>query len=115
MITTGSPLASFFATCGSDPIEEVSPLGGRHGTRLKMSLADLAACFALSIALSVRLFCGASAGTGAAEPGAAAVGAARADCARAQCSATGMRSRSAESKTVRPARRQRDNVINQKS
>src|SRR5271169_5922579 len=55
MISTGSPAASLPATCGSDPIDLGAPFGGRHGTRLKMSLADLATCFIFSIALSVRL------------------------------------------------------------
>src|SRR5258708_14999847 len=58
MITTGSPAASLFATCGSDPIDLAPPFGGRHGTRLKMSPADFATCFTFSIALVARLFCG---------------------------------------------------------
>src|SRR5271169_1211301 len=59
MISTGSPAASLPATCGSDPIDLGAPFGGRHGTRLKMSLADFATCLTFSIALSVRLFgCG---------------------------------------------------------
>ena len=56
MITTGSPEASLPATCGSDPIDLAPPFGGRHGTRLKMSPADFATCFTLSIALAVKLF-----------------------------------------------------------
>jgi len=48
------------ATCGSDPIDLALPFDGRHGTRLKMSLADFATSFTLSIALLVRLFCGAA-------------------------------------------------------
>ena len=57
MITTGSPAASLLATCGSDPIDLAPPFGGRQGTRLKMSPADFATSFTLSIALPVRLFC----------------------------------------------------------
>src|SRR5580700_1649517 len=57
MIFTGSPAASLPATCGSDPTGLAPPFGGRHGTRLKISLADFATCFTFSIALSVRLFC----------------------------------------------------------
>src|SRR5271167_892638 len=79
MIKTGSPAASLPATCGSDPIDLGAPFGGRHGTRLKMSLADFATCLTFSIALSVRLFgCAEAAGgiwlglsTGAALPGSA--------------------------------------------
>ena len=56
MIITGSPEASFAATCGSDPIDLAPPFGGRHGTRLKMSPADFATSFTLSIALAARLF-----------------------------------------------------------
>src|SRR6202011_4314752 len=56
-ITTGSPEASLLATCGSDPIDLAPPFGGRHGTRLKMLLADFATSFTLSMALEVRLFC----------------------------------------------------------
>src|ERR1700719_2917482 len=55
MITTGPPAASLCATCGSDPTDRGAPLGGRHGTRLKISPADFATCLTLSIALSVRL------------------------------------------------------------
>src|SRR5215212_8532948 len=47
---------SLLATCGSDPIDLEAPFGGRHGTRLKMSPADLAASFTLSIALPVMPF-----------------------------------------------------------
>src|SRR5437762_1133595 len=57
MMTTGSPEASLLATCGSDPTDLAPPFGGRHGTRLKMSPADFATSFTLSIALAVRLFC----------------------------------------------------------
>src|SRR5260370_21513392 len=57
MINTGSPEASFFATRGSDPIDLAPPFGGRHGTRLKMLLADFATSFTFSIALAARLFC----------------------------------------------------------
>ena len=55
-ITTGCPAASLAATRGSDPIDLATPFGGRQGTRLKMSLADFATCFTLSIALVARLF-----------------------------------------------------------
>src|SRR5437773_10146617 len=57
MITTGWPAASLAATCGSEPICLAPPFGGRQGTRLKMSPADFATSFTLSIALPVRLFC----------------------------------------------------------
>src|SRR6266550_2741695 len=57
MITTGSPAASLLATCGNEPIDLGAPFGGRQGTRLKMSVADFATSFTLSIALPVRLFC----------------------------------------------------------
>src|SRR3978361_1368052 len=57
MISTGSPAASLLATCGSDPIVRALPLGGRQGTRAKMSLADFATSLTFSIALVVRLFC----------------------------------------------------------
>jgi hypothetical protein len=56
MIITGWPLISLLATCGSDPIDLELPFGGRHGTRLKMSPADLATSFTLSIALPVMPF-----------------------------------------------------------
>ena len=56
------------ATCGSDPIDLEPPFGGRHGTRLKMSPADFATSFTLSIALPVMPFCaaGSAAAVGAA-------------------------------------------------
>src|SRR5256885_4129467 len=57
MITTGCPAASLLATCGSDPIDLEPPFGGRHGTRLKISPADLATSFTLSIALPAMPFC----------------------------------------------------------
>src|SRR4051812_15446511 len=57
MMTTGSPAASLPATRGSDPILWAPPFGGKHGTRLKMSVADFATSFTLSIVLPVRLFC----------------------------------------------------------
>src|SRR5207244_11539171 len=47
---------SLLATCGSDPIDLEPPFGGRHGTRLKMSPADLATSFTLSIALPAMPF-----------------------------------------------------------
>jgi hypothetical protein len=47
------------ATRGSDPIDLEAPFGGRHGTRLKMSPADFATSFTLSIALPVMPFCAA--------------------------------------------------------
>src|SRR2546428_6853460 len=56
MITTGCPATSLLATCGSDPIDLELPFGGRQGTRLKMSPADLATSFTLSIALPVMPF-----------------------------------------------------------
>ncbi len=56
MIATGWPAASLPATCGSDPTDCAPPFGGRHGTRLKISLADLATCLTLSIARVARLF-----------------------------------------------------------
>src|SRR6516225_7578664 len=124
MITAGAPAASFLATCGSDPIEAASPFGGRHGTRLKMSLADFASSFALSMAFSVRLFCNDGAAgvafEGAAAPsggfcGAAVApdGAACAGAPRAPCSATEMSTNSATNRSLLPARTQRDNSINQ--
>src|ERR1700682_6357516 len=57
MITTGWPAASLAATCGSEPIDLAPPFGGRQGTRLKMSPADFATSFTLSIAFEVRVFC----------------------------------------------------------
>src|SRR4051812_3360362 len=57
MMTTGSPAASLLATRGSDPILCALPFGDKHGTRLKMSVADFATSFTLSIALPVRPFC----------------------------------------------------------
>ena len=57
MIITGWPAASLLATCGSEPIDLAPPFGGRQGTRLKMSAADFATSFTLSIALPVMLFC----------------------------------------------------------
>src|SRR5258708_7994692 len=74
-MTTGSPAASLLATCGSDPIDLTPPLAGRHGTRLKMSLAVFATSLAFSIALDVRLFFGAGA-VGSADPRLPAAGAA---------------------------------------
>src|SRR5882724_1766089 len=61
MITTGSPAASLLATCGNEPIDLGPPFGGRQGTRLKMSVADFATSFTLSIALLVMLLCAAGA------------------------------------------------------
>ena len=60
------------ATRGSDPIDLEAPFGGRQGTRLKMSPADLATSFTLSIALPVMPFCavGLAAAVGAACGGA---------------------------------------------
>ena len=58
-ITTGLPAASLPATCGSEPIDLEAPFGGRQGTRLKMSPADFATSFTLSIALPVMPFCAA--------------------------------------------------------
>ena len=58
-ITTGSPATSLLATRGSDPIDLEAPFGGRQGTRLKMSPADFATSFTLSIALPVMPFCAA--------------------------------------------------------
>src|ERR1700738_4534977 len=56
MIVTGRPATSLLATCGSDPLDLAAPLGGRQGTRLKISPADFATALTLSIALVVRLF-----------------------------------------------------------
>jgi hypothetical protein len=58
-ITTGWPATSLLATRGSDPIDLEAPFGGRQGTRLKMSPADFATSFTLSIALPVTPFCAA--------------------------------------------------------
>src|SRR5579883_373477 len=58
MMTTGWPEANLAATCGSVPTGCAPPFGGRQGTRLKMSLADFAACLTLSTARSVRLLLG---------------------------------------------------------
>ena len=57
-MTTGLPAASLAATWGSDPIDWAPPFGVRHGTRLKISLADFATSLTLSIAFEVRLFGG---------------------------------------------------------
>src|SRR6478609_9715094 len=57
MISTGWPEASLLATRGSDPIDLAAPFDGRQGTRLKMSVADFAASFTVSIALEVILRC----------------------------------------------------------
>ena len=72
-MTTGLPAASLPATCGSDPIDRATPFGDRQGTRLKMSPADLATSFTLSIALPVMPFgaAGLTAATGPACGGAA--------------------------------------------
>src|SRR5215475_8491423 len=71
MITTGSPSTSFLATCGNEPSDCAPPFGGRHGTRLKISPADFAAAFTLSIAVALRVLdaaalpaCGEAAGCG---------------------------------------------------
>ena len=58
MITTGWPAISLFATCGSEPSDCAPPLGGMQGTREKMSLADFATCFTVSIAFAVSVFGG---------------------------------------------------------
>src|SRR5882757_9492943 len=58
-ITTGWPAASLLATCGSEPIDLETPFGDRQGTRLKISVADFATSFTLSIARPVRPFCAA--------------------------------------------------------
>src|ERR1700737_1361922 len=62
-MTTGWPAASFFATCGRDPIDLRPPFGGRQGTRLKMSLAAFALSLTLSIALIVRFLIEPAAGS----------------------------------------------------
>src|SRR5207245_9869290 len=56
MTTPAGPATSLLATRGSDPIDLGAPFGGRQGTRLKMSPADLATSFTLSIALPVMPF-----------------------------------------------------------
>src|ERR1700749_3132816 len=63
MITTGWPAISLFATCGNEPSDCTPPFGGRHGTREKISLADLATCFTVSIAFAVSVFGGGSDGS----------------------------------------------------
>src|SRR5262249_24025435 len=63
MITTGCPTISLFATCGSEPSACTPPFGGRQGTREKISLADLATCFTLSIAFAVSVFGGGKEGS----------------------------------------------------
>src|SRR4051812_20392536 len=57
MMTTGLPATSLAATCGSEPIVLAPPFGARHGTRLRISLADFATSLTLSIALPARPFC----------------------------------------------------------
>src|ERR1700733_2649592 len=57
MITTGLPATSLAATCGSEPIVLAPPFGERHGTRLRISLADFATSLTLSIALPAKPFC----------------------------------------------------------
>src|SRR5712675_1586988 len=57
MISTGWPEASLLATRGSDPIDLAMPFDGRQGTRLKISVADFATSFTVSIALLVMLRC----------------------------------------------------------
>src|SRR5258705_11910798 len=57
MITTGWPEASLLATCGSEPIDLEPPFGGKQGTRLKMSPADFATSFTLSMVLPAMPFC----------------------------------------------------------
>src|ERR1700741_5447182 len=57
MIVTGWPAISLFATCGKEPTALAPPFGGRHGTREKMSEADFATSFTLSIARVAALFC----------------------------------------------------------
>src|SRR5207237_900891 len=53
----GSAEAALPAKCGSYPIDWGPHLGGRHGTRLKMSPADFATSFTVSIVLAAMLFC----------------------------------------------------------
>src|SRR3954454_19237120 len=50
---TGWPGTGLPATCGSEPIAFAPPFGDRQGTRLKMSPADFATCFTLSMARAV--------------------------------------------------------------
>src|SRR2546423_1715678 len=57
LLPAGGPEASLPATCGSDPIDLGPPFGGRQGTRLKMSPADFATSFTVSIVLAAMLFC----------------------------------------------------------
>src|SRR5258708_13739258 len=61
MISTGAPAASLVATRGSDPTDLATPFDPRQGTRLKISVADFATSFTLSIALLVMLLCAAGA------------------------------------------------------
>src|SRR5690348_1293957 len=63
MITTGWPAISLFATCGSEPSACTPPFGGKQGTRARISPADLATCFTLSIAFAVSVFGGGSDGS----------------------------------------------------
>src|ERR1700760_4508243 len=63
MITTGWPAISLLATCGSEPSDCAPPFGGKQGTREKISLADLATCFTVSIAFAVSVFGGGSEGS----------------------------------------------------
>jgi hypothetical protein len=46
------------ATRGSEPIAGTPPFGAEQGTRLKTSLADLAACFTVSMARAASVFGG---------------------------------------------------------
>src|SRR4029079_6693272 len=57
MISTGCPAASLPATRGSDPTILAVPFDGRQGTRLKISVADFATSFTVSIALLAMLRC----------------------------------------------------------
>src|ERR1700754_4604374 len=58
-MVTGSPAAMRCATRGSEAGASFSPFEGRHGTRVRMSLASCAALLAASRALVARPFFGA--------------------------------------------------------
>src|SRR6186713_2720715 len=79
-MTTGLPATSLPATCGSEPIAFAPPFGDRQGTRLKMSPADFATCFTLSMARAVMPRCSADGWVAATVVWDGEAGAGLADC-----------------------------------